>query len=104
MTLNTNAVDTLGQKAAEAAMRGAAEYIRANNLRSNANLERITELIKLKAKAALPQALEDAKEALEANMGRLAEQTFMASMVLAGVNAVKDYQAEEAVRWGWTQK
>jgi hypothetical protein len=92
--LNTNQIDTLGQKAAEAAMRGAATYIRTNKL-ENLDLERITQLIRIRAKAALPEALRDAKDALDINQGQMAQATFMASMTLAGINAVKDYQGEK---------
>lgn len=100
-------IDTLGTKAAEAAMKGAADYIKAHGLRDGMDLDRVTVLIRVTAKAALPQALADAKDAMDANLYAVAQQTFMASMVLAGVQAVKDYQKEVELRNGpyaWTQK
>jgi hypothetical protein len=90
--LDTNQIDTFGQKAAEAAMRGAANYIKVHGLMNEVDLGRVTELIGIEVKAILPQALADVKEALDANMGEVAAQTFMASMVIAGINAVKAYQ------------
>ncbi len=38
----------------------------------------------------LPQALQEAKETLDVHMDQVAEQTFAASMVLAGIEAAKE--------------
>lgn len=87
MTMNT---DRLGTVAANATMTGAAEYIRSKNLSSSqVDLDRLTDECRKAAKAALGQALADAKEALECGMGAAAEATFLASMKLAGIQAAK---------------
>ena len=41
-------------------------------------------------KLQLPIALKDAKEALDCGMGKAAEATFAASMILAGIEAAKE--------------
>lgn len=87
---NFSAVDKLGVAAADAAMRGCATYVRTNGLKV-ADLDRLVALLKVHAKAAVDAAMADAKNALEANMGAVAESTFVASFTLAGVTAAKEY-------------
>lgn len=84
----------LADAAVMIAARGAAEYIRKHwhGLPPQSDL---LPLLKEEVKAAIPQALDDAKQALEAHMTEAAEQTFAASMVIAGIAAAKAYIASQ---------
>ncbi len=70
------------------AMRGAAEYLRLHKLQAEdvALAVCVRSWIKIK----LPGALHDAKQALDCNMGQVAEATFAASMVQAGIEAAME--------------
>jgi hypothetical protein len=70
------------------AVRGAREYLRVHNLQ--ADNEALTECVKAWIKVKLPEALSDAKAALDCNMHQVAEKTFAASMVQAGIEAAKE--------------
>ena len=75
------------EKGRDLAIHAANQYIDQNNLIvDDATLARMlmTEVLK-----DIPTAMDDAKEALDANMGQIAEATFSASMRLSGINAVK---------------
>jgi hypothetical protein len=84
----TNTPNTLADVAIKAATAGAIEYIKTHNLK--VDFAFLSESLRAMTKARLPEALHDAKAALDANMGQIAEQTFLASMVLAGVEAAKE--------------
>lgn len=74
--------------AAQIAMRAAAEYLRRHNLEADPAALAATLRAWLKIK--LPEGLRDARQALEAGMGKVAEQTFAASMAQAGIEAAKE--------------
>lgn len=82
------AIEEVGRIGAETAMRAAAEYLRAHSLQ--ADTRALCECIRSWIKIKLPEALRDAKEALDAGMGQVAETTFRASMALAGIEAAKE--------------
>jgi hypothetical protein len=48
------------------------------------------ECIKANAKIRLPQALAEARQAIEIGMVQVAEKTFAATMALAGIDAAKE--------------
>lgn len=50
----------------------------------------LTERVRVNVKTRLAEALHDAREAIEANMVGVAEQTFAASMALAGIEGAKE--------------
>jgi len=80
----------LADIAAEAAMKGAAEWLAVNKIVPTApTLMALTANLKATIAAALPQALADAREATECGMAQIAGATFVASMRLAGINAAK---------------
>lgn len=85
--MNTN-TNPLAQVASQIVIRAALEYLRARRLQ--ADPESLAECCKSWTKIQLPGALADAKAALDANMGQVAEATFRASMVLAGIEAAKE--------------
>ena len=86
----TTNIDNLGTIAAEVAMRAAAEYVRANNLKV-VDYQAATECLRSCIKNRLASALDDAKAALDVGMGQAAEATFRASMALAGIEATKEF-------------
>jgi hypothetical protein len=85
----TKKIDSLGAAAAEIAMRAAADYITRKGLKVT-DYVALTNALKRHAKAALHEAIKDAKEALDAGMGSAAEATFRLSMAKAGIDAAKE--------------
>jgi len=85
-------MDELIKVAADEAMKAAAEYIRKNNLRYE--IDAMVACIRSHMQANLKSALHDAKEAFDANMPKVAEATFIASMRLAGIEAAKEASHE----------
>ncbi len=83
-------LDAFAQIAADTAMRAAAEYIRVHGLKV-LDYDAATACLKTYVKTRLLQALLDAREAFEAGMGAVAQQTFLASMRLAGIEAAKEF-------------
>ena len=89
--MNHAAIDALGQKAAEVMMRGAADYLAAQHLKpSSEQVEKITEEMRARSRAALAEALKHARQALKVpSMEQVAEATFLLTMKQAGIDAVK---------------
>ena len=83
-------VESLGTIAAAVACRAAIEWCRVHGQLGNVDIDQLTEAVRFHARMALPDALEDAREALDAHMGAAAEQTFRASMALAGIAAARE--------------
>lgn len=84
----TTGIENLGDYAANVAIRAAIAYMQRHGL--TADPAALSEALRTRVKAALPQALADAKEALEAHMEQVAMQTFAASMAMAGIEAAKE--------------
>jgi len=78
----------LGEAAAQIAMRAALQYLRAHGL--EADPAALAETLRSWVKIKFPEALADVRKALEARMDKVAEQTFAASMALAGIEAAKE--------------
>jgi hypothetical protein len=78
----------LAATACRIASQGAIEYLRVHGL--TADMTALSECIRSWVKIKLPDALGDAREALACGMGHVAEQTFAASMMLAGIEAAKE--------------
>lgn len=70
------------------AMRGAKEYLDRHGL--TAEPEALRECLKSWLKLQMPVALRDAREAFACHMDKVAEATFAASMVQAGIEAAKE--------------
>ncbi|MGH8897007.1 MAG: hypothetical protein ACRDZ4_08310 [Egibacteraceae bacterium] len=83
-----NSPEQLAQAAAQIAMRGAREYLNRHSLK--ADPAALSETLRSWVKIKLPEALKDAKDAIEAGMHQIAEQTFAASMFQAGIEAAKE--------------
>ena len=88
--MGTAQLDTLAKTAANIAMNAAAKYIRHHNLKV-VDYNVACDCLKGWIKLSLPQALEDAKAALDANMSQIAQTTFRASMAQAGIEAAKEF-------------
>ena len=89
--MTTNSIDALGNLACQSAMRGASDWLLKHKPNEPRDYARITDCIKQHLKAAMIEGLADAKMALEAGMHpSIAEQTFLASCTLAGINAAKE--------------
>ena len=69
------------------AMEAAARFIARNNLKVDFGC--LTENLKIQVKAKLPEALADAQAAIACRMTAVAEQTFAATIALAGVEAAR---------------
>ena len=83
-------IDSLGTIAAEVAMKAAADYMRVNRIASTeANITAVVDALRVTCKEAVGPALDDAKAAIDAGMPDVAQATFLASIRLAGIAAVK---------------
>jgi hypothetical protein len=92
--MKTSAIDDLGTRAADIAMRGAVNKLHADRVdvpRDEATIETLLVLIREETCNALSGAMKDAEDAIKAGMGGFASATFGASMTLAGTKA--------ATRW-----
>ncbi len=77
----------LARTACEIAAQSAVSYIDQNNLK--VDTPTLSRVLAAEIKQDIITALDDAKEALDINMGQVAEATFRATMRLTGINAVK---------------
>jgi len=80
--------DQLAEVAMRCAVSGATEYLGRHNLQADPGA--LTECLRSWVLLKLPEALSDADVALRAGMVQAAESTFVASLVLAGVEAAKE--------------
>lgn len=81
-------MNDLAKVAMAAAQRAAVEWLRVHNQKADADA--LAECLAAMVKIRMPAALHDARQALECNMGKVAERTFLASMALAGIEAAKE--------------
>lgn len=95
-----SATAKLAQAASDIALRAAVEWanVHGKQARAHERLDALVAALKGSVERALPGALEDARKAFEAGgmvnvrggLVMVAEMTFKASMVLAGVEAAKE--------------
>lgn len=85
------ALDALARVTATASLRGAASYLQLNNV-DVTDFAAASQVIREETEARLDEALRDAKAALEIGMVQVAEATFRASMLEAGIAAGKRIQ------------
>lgn len=84
-----NAFSGLAQAAVSIAARGAAQWFITHPEAGAVDEATLVAYVREAVRRSLPAALRDAKDAIEARMPQVAEQTFAASMVLAGIEAAK---------------
>jgi hypothetical protein len=83
---------SFAEQATKTAIRACLKKLEADGIEaSNADL---IPLIQIKVSEALPQALDDLREAHACGMDQIAVMTFLASMCLAGVAAAIQYEEE----------
>jgi hypothetical protein len=83
----------LCDSAVRIAIRGAHEYLRVHDLK--ADPDPLANSILQRVKERMPEALDDATKAVQCNMHQVAEATFRASMIQAGIDAAKDVAGME---------
>lgn len=81
-------MEALADAAVMMAARGARQYLDTHKL--TADPAALTSCLKSWVKIKFPEALKDAKDAISAGMHAVAEQTFAATMRLAGIEAAKE--------------
>ncbi len=96
MKTSNETIERLAAASIAIAVKGAQKWLEAKKLTAPPVL--LAAAIQERVKAGLDEALADAKAALDCGMGRAAEQTFTASMVLAGMAAAEQVATPEA---GW---
>jgi hypothetical protein len=89
--------DQLALTAAKIMMRACADYVRANDIQ-NPDLDALTAALKARGGKALEQALADAKEAADLGMTQVAQDTFTATLVLAGIEAAQSVYPKQEGR------
>ena len=82
------ATERLADVAAQVAGRAAYVYMDKHGLKAEPSA--LAECLKAMVKFRLPEALRDAKEALDCHMVKAAEATFAATMAEAGIDAAKE--------------
>jgi len=86
-----NETDTFIDVACASALQGAAEYLLAHNIdRSSLDRDKLLTTLTGHISACMESALTDANAAFQAHMPEVANATFVASMRLAGIRAVKE--------------
>jgi len=81
-------IETLGERTFEIATRAAMRYLETHNF--SADPDALASCLTSWVRAKLPEALRDAKEALDAGLTEYAEPTYNATIVLAGIEAAKE--------------
>lgn len=81
--------NNLAEVAVSIVAKSAVAWMNANNMKP-ASEDAFCECVKSMAKIRLPEALIAAKQAFEANMDKIAIETFRATMSLAGIEAGKE--------------
>jgi len=81
-------IETLGERTVEIATQAAMRYLETHNLA--ADPDALASCLSSWVRTKLPEALSDAKEALEAGLTEYAELTYNATIVLAGIEAAKE--------------
>ena len=80
----------LARAAMEFAVAGAREYADRNGI--FLDLDALSDRLAQHLRATMRGALDDARDAIDAGMVQVAEQTFAASMALAGIAAAKELE------------
>ncbi len=84
-------IDTLGTKAADIAANAAIDWLKGRGYEKNAiDIDRLSAALKKHVMPAVLVALDDARAAYAANMGRFAHASFALSMVNAGIAAARE--------------
>lgn len=91
--VSMSTLDRFANNAAETAMQAAAKYLQVHDV-ADVDAEAACKILREEMRKHWSDALDDARDALEANMFDIAEATFAASMRAIGVSAAKRYVEE----------
>ncbi len=86
--MKTSEVFGVAQAGCRIAERGAVEYLNAHKLQADPTA--LAECLRSWCKIKFPEAMRDAKEAIDCGMVQAAQVTFHASMIQAGIEAAKE--------------
>jgi hypothetical protein len=86
---------TIAQAASRIACHGASEYLLAHKLKADDHA--LSECINAWVKIKFPEAMQDAKDAIDCGMTQAAIATFNASMICAGIEAAKECSMPQLV-------
>ncbi len=86
--MKANEMFEVAQAGCRLAERGAVEYLNAHKLRADPSA--LAECLRSWCKIKFPEAMRDAKEAIDCGMGQVAQATFGATMLQAGIEAAKE--------------
>lgn len=89
-TASDLSVQTLGAMASDCAIKAAFAYLERHGQMTLENCDKLSDSLRRLCRAALPIALQDAKEALDCGMRETAIATFKATMMQAGIAAAKE--------------
>lgn len=78
----------MAQVAQRIALRGATEYLNAHKL--TASNEALSACVHSWVKIKFPEAMEDARQAIDCGMVQVAQTTFAATLIQAGIEAAKE--------------
>lgn len=81
-------IETLGERTFEIATLAAMRYLETHGL--TASPDALASCLTSWVRAKLPEALRDAREAVDAGMSEYADLTYKATIVLAGIEAAKE--------------
>ena len=81
-------IETLGEQTMHIAAQAAMRYLETHNL--TASPDALASCLTSWVRAKLPEALHDAKEAIDARLPGYGELTFEATIALAGIEAAKE--------------
>ena len=81
-------IETLGERILRIATQAATRYLETHTL--SADPDALASCLASWVRAKLPEALRDAKEALDAGLTEYAKLTYNATIVLAGIEAAKE--------------
>lgn len=90
--LAPQSINQLGTVAAEVMMRAFADYARSHAI-TITDYDAACELLRSRVRVYLPIALADAKEAMDCGMTQVAEATFKATLMQAGIEAAQLFNA-----------
>ena len=81
-------IETLGEQTLHIAAQAAMRYLETHNL--TASPDALSSCLTSWVRAKLPEALRDAREAVEAGMYEYGQMTYQATIALAGIEAAKE--------------
>jgi hypothetical protein len=93
--MNNDSLKALADQAIRFVVNGSSDYLRKHGIDPREHLDALLPLLREEATKGAAEALDDAAAAYAANMPQVAEQTFAATMLLAGVAAAKRFVAQQ---------